>query len=121
MEVEEGLETDLEHDTLQDCLVGHLTGLVLTQIEQSDGGPVRVPAGEDGELAQAELCLEGPRAVVEVSQAFPYPDIEEGNTRTDTLLSDLIISCCWYRTRALSTLNFLAIRNLTAEGHGSCK
>ena len=26
-----------------------------------------------------------------------------------------MISCCWYRTKALSTLNFLAMRNLTAE------
>ena len=37
------------------------------------------------------------------------------------LATDLMISCCWYRTRARSTLNFLAIRNLTADAHGNWK
>ena len=48
----------------------------------------------------------------------PHVTVTEGPP--SSLPTDLMISCCWYSTRALSTLNFLAIKNLTAEGQGSC-
>ena len=53
--------------------MGHLAGLVMAEVEQGDGGPVGIPAGQDGELPQTEFCLQRARAVVEVSETFSYP------------------------------------------------
>ena len=41
----------LEDNTLQHSLMGHLAGLVMAEVEQSDGRAVRIPAGQDGELS----------------------------------------------------------------------
>ena len=66
-------ESHLEHHALEDSLVRHLTRLVVAQVEEGDGGAVWISAGQDSELAETELCLEGTGAVVKVSQPFPYP------------------------------------------------
>ena len=41
----------LEDNALQDSLVGHLAGLVMTEVEQGDGGAVWISTGQDGELS----------------------------------------------------------------------
>ena len=56
--------------------MGHLTRLVVAQVEEGDGSAVGVSAGQNGELAETELCLERTRTVVKVSQSFPYPGMK---------------------------------------------
>ena len=76
----------LKDDTLQDSLVGHLAGLVMAEVEQGDGGPVGIPAGQDGELSQAQLGLQRARAVVEESETFSYPEMSTEKGKTQSLV-----------------------------------
>ena len=81
--------------------MGHLTGLVMTEVEEGDGGPVGISAGQDGELSQAQLGLQRARAVVEESETFSYPEMSTEKGKSQLLwdeggvVADLMISCCW--------------------------
>lgn len=56
--------------------MGHLTRLVVAQVEEGDGRAIWISAGQNGELAETELGLERTRTVVKVSQPFPYPGMK---------------------------------------------
>ena len=68
-------ESHLEHHALEDCLVADLARLVPAEVEEGDGGAIRIPARQDGELPLTQLRLQRPAAVIKETETLAKSEI----------------------------------------------
>ena len=68
-------EPHLEHYALENSLVTDLPRLVPAEVEEGDGGAIRIPARQDGELPLTQLRLQRPAAVIKEAETLAKSEI----------------------------------------------
>ena len=67
--------SNLEHDALEDSLMADLAGVMAAQVEEGDGGAIRIPVRQDGELPLTQLRLQRPAAVIKEAETLAKSEI----------------------------------------------